>query len=58
MQDISKLVPITYVADTMRRVMILDAGISDICPEVAMLVGFGILAPGIAIPLFRRSMTG
>ncbi|MCD1295103.1 ABC transporter permease [Methanocella sp. CWC-04] len=57
MQWISQIIPITYAADAMRKVMILDAGVSDIFPEIAILVGFGIVTLGIAIPLFRRSMT-
>jgi ABC-2 type transport system permease protein len=57
MQDISKVLPLTYAITAMRKVMILNAGITDILPEVVILVVFGVIMLAIAIPVFRRSMT-
>jgi ABC-2 type transport system permease protein len=57
MQDISKVLPLTYAITAMRKVMILNAGIMDILPEVVILVVFGVIMLAIAIPVFRRSMT-
>ncbi len=57
MQDISKALPLTYAITAMRKVMILNAGITDILPEVIILVVFGVVMLMIAIPVFRRSMT-
>ncbi|HMK47696.1 MAG TPA: ABC transporter permease [Methanocella sp.] len=57
MQDLSNLLPLTYAVEAMRKVMILNAGIQDVLPEVALLVVFGVIMLVIAIPVFRRSMT-
>ena len=47
----------TYAADAMRKVMILNAGITDVLPQIAILVMLGAVAMVIAIPVFKRSMT-
>jgi ABC-2 type transport system permease protein len=57
MQDISKIIPLTYAADAMRKIMLLNAGIGDVITQILILVGFGIVTMAIAVPLFRRSMT-
>ena len=57
MQWISALMPVTYAADAMRKVMILNAGIQDVLPQIAILVAFGIVTMAIAIPVFKKSMT-
>jgi len=57
MQDLSKVLPLTYAVSAMRKVMVLDARIQDVLPEVAILVVFGAIMLLIAIPVFRRSMT-
>ncbi|HUK80491.1 MAG TPA: ABC transporter permease [Nitrososphaerales archaeon] len=57
MQDISKLLPLTYATDALRRVMVLGAGIPDISTELMILIGFGIVMTSIAVPVFRRAMT-
>lgn len=57
MQWLSAVIPITYAADAMRKVMILNAGVQDVLPQIAILVGFGIVTMAIAIPVFKRSMT-
>lgn len=57
MQDISKVLPLTYASDALRKVMVLGAGISDIPTDLAILIGFGIVMTAIAVPVFRRQMT-
>jgi ABC-2 type transport system permease protein len=57
MQDISQLIPLTYAADAMRKIMLLNANLGDVMTQILILVGFGIVTMAIAIPLFRKSMT-
>ncbi len=57
MQDISKLLPLTYASDALRKVMVLGAGISQISTELIILVAFGVVMIAIALPVFRRMMT-
>jgi ABC-2 type transport system permease protein len=57
MQDISKLIPLTYAADAMRKIMLLNAGLGDVIWQILILVVFGIVTMAIAVPLFRKSMT-
>ncbi len=57
MQDISKLLPLTYAADALRKVMVLGAGIPQISTELIILIVFGIVMIAIALPVFRRMMT-
>jgi ABC-2 type transport system permease protein len=57
MQWISELIPVTYAADAMRKVMILNAGLTDVLPQIAILVVLGVVTMAIAIPVFKRSMT-
>lgn len=57
MQDISKVLPLTYATDALRKVMVLGASIPDITTELTILVAFGIVMTAIAVPVFRRAMT-
>ncbi len=57
MQDISKVLPLTYAADALRKVMVLGAGIPQITTELLVLIAFGIVMIGIAVPVFKRAMT-
>jgi ABC-2 type transport system permease protein len=57
MQSISKVLPLTYAATALRKVMVLGAGVSVITTELAVLIGFGIVMTIIAVPVFRRAMT-
>jgi ABC-2 type transport system permease protein len=49
--------PVTYAADAMRKVMILNAGIQDVLPQIAVLIAFGVVTMAIAIPVFKKAMT-
>jgi ABC-2 type transport system permease protein len=57
MQDISKVLPLTYAADALRKVMVLGAGIPQIATELTVLIAFGVVMIAIAVPVFKRAMT-
>jgi len=57
MQSISKVLPLTYAATALRKVMVLGAGVSMITTELAVLIGFGVVMTAIAVPVFKRAMT-
>jgi ABC-2 type transport system permease protein len=57
MQDISRVLPLTYASDALRKVMVLGAGIPQISTELIILIVFGIVMIAIALPVFRRMMT-
>jgi ABC-2 type transport system permease protein len=57
MQDISKVLPLTYASQALRKVMVLGAGIPQISTELIILIGFGIVMIAIALPVFKRMMT-
>jgi len=57
MQDISKVLPLTYASSALRKVMVLGAGIPDITTELTVLIVFGVVMTAIAVPVFRRMMT-
>ena len=56
MQEISKLLPLTYASGALRKVMVLGADIPQITTELIVLIGFGIVMIAIALPVFRRMM--
>jgi ABC-2 type transport system permease protein len=56
LQDVSKLIPLTYAADAMRKIMLLNANVADISTDIIVLLAFGIVTMAIALPLFSRSM--
>ncbi len=57
MQTISNVLPLTYVTNALRKVMVLGADISMITTELAILIGFGTVMIAIAVPVFKRAMT-
>ncbi|ADZ09711.1 ABC-2 type transporter [Methanobacterium lacus] len=56
LQDIAKIIPLTYAADALRKIMLLNANIGDVMSQTLILIGFGVVTMAIAIPIFRRSM--
>ncbi len=56
MQDISKVIPLTYAGDAMRKIMLLNANVTDISTDIIILLAFGVITMLIALPLFRRGM--
>jgi ABC-2 type transport system permease protein len=57
MQDISKVLPLTYASSALRKVMVLGAGVPAITTELTVMVAFGAVMTAIAVPVFRRAMT-
>jgi ABC-2 type transport system permease protein len=57
MQSISKALPLTYVADALRKVMVLGADIPALTTELSILIIFGAVMIAIAVPVFKRAMT-
>ena len=57
MQDISKVLPLTYASQALRKVMVLGADIPAISTELTILIVFGVVMTSIALPVFKRMMT-
>jgi ABC-2 type transport system permease protein len=57
MQAISRMLPLTYASQALRKVMVLGAAISAISTELTVLIVFGTVMTAIAVPVFRRMMT-
>jgi ABC-2 type transport system permease protein len=57
MQAISKVLPLTYASQALRKVMVLGAGVPAIATELTVLIVFGVVMTAIALPVFRRAMT-
>jgi ABC-2 type transport system permease protein len=57
MQDVAKVLPLTYATDALRKVMVLGASVPDITADLTILIVFGIVMTAIAVPVFRRAMT-
>ena len=56
MQEIAKVIPLTYAGDAMRKIMLLNANLADVSTDLIILLGFGVITMLIALPLFSRSM--
>lgn len=56
MQYIGKALPLYYAADALRKVIILNASLAAIVPDILILVVYTFLTMTIAIPLFERAM--
>jgi ABC-2 type transport system permease protein len=57
MQYIGKSMPLYYAADALRKVIILNAGLDAIVPDIAILALYSVLTMAAAIPLFEKAMT-
>ena len=56
MQYIGKAMPLYYAADALRKVIILNASLTAIMPDVLILIVYTFLTMTIAIPLFDKAM--
>ncbi len=56
MQYIGRGLPLYYAADALRKVIILNAGLGTIMPDLLILVVYMFLTMTAAIPLFERAM--
>ncbi|MFA6296764.1 MAG: ABC transporter permease [Patescibacteria group bacterium] len=57
MQDISKVIPLTYAINALRKVMVLGASFVDVRNELLILLIFGAVTLTIAVPVFKRVIT-
>lgn len=57
LQYVSKALPLTYAVTAMRKVMILGADITDVIPELLILVAFGVVSFLLAGRVFNRAFT-
>jgi len=57
MQIISRILPLTYAIEALRKVIILGAGISSLGKELTILITFGAITLAVAVPAFKRIIT-
>jgi ABC-2 type transport system permease protein len=57
MQYIGKALPLYYAADALRKVIILNASLAAIMPDIIILIIYTFLTLTVAIPLFEKAMT-
>jgi len=56
LQLIGKALPLYYAADALRKVIILNASLAAIMPDVLILIVYTFLTMTAAIPLFEKAM--
>ena len=57
LQWISKVIPLTYSVEALRKCIVLGTGISGMTTEVWVMLAFGAVFLAIAIPVFSRVTT-
>jgi ABC-2 type transport system permease protein len=55
-QYIGKAFPLYYAADALRKVVILNANVAIIMPDLLVLLAYSIVTMAIAVPIFNRAM--
>lgn len=56
LQMVSRVLPLTYAVDALRKVMILGAGIESIIFPLAVLAILGVVTMTLGVPLFDRAV--
>jgi len=56
LQLIGKAFPLYYAADALRKVIILNADMTTIIPDIVILLVYTFLTMTIALPLFEKAM--
>jgi len=56
MQYIGKALPLYFAADALRKVVILNASLPVIMPDIIILIVYTFLTMTIALPLFEKAM--
>ena len=56
LQQLSRLVPITYSLDAMRRTLLADASFQEIMPDIIALAIFGIVLVPVSLLIFRYAV--
>lgn len=57
LRDIAYMLPLSYTVSAFRAVMVLNAPLSAVWPEVLVLIFYSIITFAIAIPLFQKMVT-
>ena len=57
LQWIGKAMPLYYAADALRKVIILNANLMLVMPDVVILIIYSLITLTIAVPLFNKAMT-
>jgi len=55
-QYIGKTFPLYYAADALRKVVILNANVNIIMPDLLVLLAYSVVTMAIAVPIFNRAM--
>ena len=55
-QYIGKAFPLYYAADALRKVVILNASLNIIMPDLLVLLAYSVVTMAIAVPIFNRAM--
>ena len=56
LQTISKVLPLTYAVEALRKVMILGAGVEAILGPLTILIALGVVTMTVGVPLFDRAV--
>jgi ABC-2 type transport system permease protein len=56
LQSVSKVLPLTYAVDALRKVMILGAGIESVILPIVILIVLGVITMTLGVPLFDRAV--
>jgi len=56
LQTVSKVLPLTYAVEALRKVMILGAGIEAVILPISILVILGVVTMTLGVPLFERAV--
>lgn len=56
LQTVSKVLPLTYAVDALRKVMILGAGIEAVIFQLAILIALAGVTMTLGVPLFNRAV--
>ena len=56
LQSVSKVLPLTYAVDALRKVMILGAGIDAVILSIIILIVLGVVTMILGVPLFDRAV--
>jgi len=57
LQAIGKSLPLYYAADALRKIIVLNAQITQIVPDLIVLASYSLLTLSVAIPVFVKSVS-
>jgi ABC-2 type transport system permease protein len=56
LQYVSKVLPLTYAVDALRKVMVLGVGLDGVIFELFLLVTISVITISLGVPLFDRAV--